>query len=166
MVTRSSRGDCRPATSSIERRPTLFQTVTEWGTPWPRAKSRGTAEGGRFTRRSSGGHHPSVTVLNDQPATILGGQDREIYPPIFGGLGIEEKISSPFARCLTEEQPHIITYSLTGRTKESYLDIYRFWPEAKIGNGLEITPTSGSVFAENCPRLKSVNGRTLDPFIV
>jgi len=34
-------------------RPTLFQTVTEWGTPWPRAKSRGTAEGR---------HHPSVTV--------------------------------------------------------------------------------------------------------
>ncbi len=31
-------------------RPTLFQTDTEWGTPWPRAKSRGTAEGGGITR--------------------------------------------------------------------------------------------------------------------
>jgi len=31
-------------------RPTSFHPVREWGTPWPRAKSRGTAEGGGITR--------------------------------------------------------------------------------------------------------------------
>lgn len=29
-----------------------------------------------------GGHHPPVTVWNDQPATIVGGQGREIYPSL------------------------------------------------------------------------------------
>jgi len=37
------------------------------------------------------------------------------------------------------------------------LGIYRFSPKAKIGNGLEITPTSGSGFAENGSRLESAN---------
>ena len=41
-------------------RPSSFQEVMEWGTPWPRAK-RGEQGGGRRARRLFGGHHPSVT---------------------------------------------------------------------------------------------------------
>ena len=57
-------------------RPTLFQIVTEWGTPWLPALKK------REEQRRGGRYHPSVTVLNDQA----------------GRLGIKEKISLTFAR--------------------------------------------------------------------
>ena len=43
-------------------RPSLFQEVRGWGTPWPRALARGTVEGGGFTR--------ALTSLNDQAVRL------------------------------------------------------------------------------------------------
>ena len=63
---RSFRGDCREAY--------VISNSYGMGDPLAPSKVEGNSGGGR--------HHPSVTVINDQPATILGGQDREIYPPL------------------------------------------------------------------------------------
>jgi hypothetical protein len=44
-------------------RPTLFQTVMEWGTPWrPASEKREEQRRGEAYPPFSGGHHPAVTV--------------------------------------------------------------------------------------------------------
>ena len=43
--------DCRPATSSAESEAFVISLSYGWGTPWPRAKARGTAsKAGTVTR--------------------------------------------------------------------------------------------------------------------
>ena len=42
---RAPRPWARSRKARPSRRPSLFQGVTKWGTPWPRAKSRGTGRG-------------------------------------------------------------------------------------------------------------------------
>jgi hypothetical protein len=60
-----------------------FKQLRNGGPPgFPLLWSGKNSGGGRFTRRFFGEHHPSVTFWNDQHATILGGQGREIYPPL------------------------------------------------------------------------------------